>query len=348
MKNWFKRIFGKKEKENKPLFKEVREGNNVSLYDQQTVDYMESKLENPTQEKFFKLIEDSDKIIISKREANKNKVVKTPITLNGKTTYIEGNPVENVNIEEISKPEEIQEVLKHFEILDETKGHLMCVGNLMFEFINNNGNTIEVEYLGFGHLRIEKLFKDDAELKRPMEFLNWLNSIGIPEPLNNWIEDEIRKNESERRISEWKSVAPKTLIKSLDSTNQNPFGNFDENSFKELKEEIPDDKELILRLFKLYGTGFNNWNGVPVYETIPLNILMGINIDFLNNVYESVSLDKEQKEGMARFLSSWDFSQKRKSDIEKVSQNLKDELLAHLEEMGNEEKISQFKNRVKK
>lgn len=348
MKNWFKRIFEKNYETNKPLFKEVREGNNVSLCDQKTVGYMESELPNPTQEGFLKLIDKSKKIIISKKEANMNKVVKTPITLNGKTTEIEGHPVENIKIIEISESEKIQEIQKYFEILNESKGHLMCVGNILFEFFDKKENSIEIEYLGFGHIRIEKNFKDDAELKKPMELLNWLNSIEVSEPLSSWIEDNNIGKENERRISEWKSIAPKTLIKSIDSVNQNPFGEIEENLLNELKSEMPDDKNLILRLLKLYGTGFYDWNGVPLYETIPLNILMGINIGFLNNIFESEDLDKEQREGITRFLSSWDFSQKRKSDINKVSQKVKDELLVHLEEMGNEDKISQFKNRVQK
>lgn len=342
MKNWFKNLFGKKE--NTELFKEVREGNNINLYDQTMVEYLESELANPTQDEFIKLIEKSEKIIISKREVNKNKVIKTPITINGKITEIEGNPVENVKVLEITDTQELQAIQKHFEILNDSKGHLMCVGDYLFNFINKQGNSVEVEYLGFGYIRIEEKFKDDAALRRPLEFVNWLNSIGIPDPLDMWIEDENRRTENERRILEWKSVAPKSLIKSMDSINQNPYGQFDENVLNELKIEIPDEKELVLRLFKLYGTGFYDWNGVPAYETIPSSILMGINIGFLNTIAETEDLDKEHKEGIARFLSSWDFSQKRKSEIKNVSKGVMNNLMNHLEEMGNEEKIIQFKN----
>ena len=348
MRNWFKKLFRKKEKKNTQLFKEVREGNNVKLYDQQTVDYLESELQDSTQDKFLKLIAKSEKIIISKKEANKDKIVKTPIIANGKTIEIEGHPVESIKFIEITETQELQVIQKHFEILNESKGHLMCVGNLLFEFIDKKGNSVEVEYLGFGHIRMKKVFKNDAELKRPMEFLNWLDSIGISEPLNDWIEADNRRKENEKRLLEWKSVAPKTLVKSLESVNQNSFGEIDENLFNELKSEIPDEKELVLRLFKLYGTGFHNWNSVPVYEMIPGNILLGVSIDFLNNLFEIEDLDKEQKEGIARFLSSWDFSQKRKSDIDKVSQKVKDELIIHLEGMGNEDKISEFKKTVEK
>lgn len=49
---------------------------------------------------------------------------------------------------------------------------------------------------------------------------------------------------------------------------------------------------------------------------------------------------------MARLLAGWDFKQKRKADLDKVSDQLKETLLAHLEEMGNEGKISLYKSRV--
>lgn len=345
MKNWFKRILGKKE-EAKPMFKEVRNGNQVSLYDQKTVEYMESELPNPSQEAFFKLIKEAEKIIISKTETNTDKVVKIPMSINGETVEINGHPTEKVQLAEITETEEVEKLKGHVEIRDETKGHLMTVGNLSFEFIHKDRDSIEVEYLGFGCLRIEKIFKDDAELKRPLEFLNYLDSMGISEPLKNWQEDQERRKESERRLSEWKSVAPKTLITYLESTNPDAWGQFDESLLQQLNEEIPETKTLILRLFQLYGTGFNRWSGVPVYETIPGHILLGVNIDFLNNIFETEDLSKEQKEGMARLLSGWDFEQQRKSDIEKVKPELKDELLRHLEEMGNEDKTNQFKHRV--
>ena len=69
----------------------------------------------------------------------------------------------------------------------------MGIGNLFFDFIGGKYESCRVEYLGTGWIRIEKLFKNDAVLKRPIEFLTWLDELGIPEPLHRWIEDEQRK-----------------------------------------------------------------------------------------------------------------------------------------------------------
>lgn len=344
MKNWLKKLFGKKDESS--FFKEVKDGNNVALYDQQTVEYMQSGLPNATQKTLGELLGSAVKLVISKLEVDESKKEKVPITINGATTEIEGSAMVQQTVHEITDPKELQKAREYFEILDETKGHLMCVGEYFFDFIDANGTATQLEYLGYGQIRIAKLFRDDAQLSKPLEFLHWLKVLGISDPLERWTENESRKKESERRLTEWKAAAPKAIIKGMDAANENPFGSFDPGLFEELKSEIPDEKELIMRLFNLYGTGFYEWSGVPIYEIIPGNILMNVNIDFLNELHETETLEREHKEGMARLLAGWNFEQKRKTDLDKVSDQLKETLLAHLEEMGNEGKISLYKSRV--
>ena len=349
MKNWFKKTFGKKEEKKNQVFTAVKNESGTSLSDQQTVEYLQSELPNPTQNALSKLIENTESIIISKKEANGNKKEKVPITINGITTEIEANVIEDVKIHEVTDPKEIQSIRKVFVISDESKGHLMAVGDYAFDFIDKQGSSIKIEYLGFGAIRIEKIFKNDAELKKPIAFLNWLASIGISGPLNQWVENEKANQESDRRIQEWKSVAPQALVKSMEAHNLNPFGGVAyHNIFNELNREIPGREEQVLALFKLYGTGFYNWNGVPVYETIPLNMLLLLNTTFLNGVLEKETLDKEHLEGAARYFSSWDFSQKKKADLGKLSEKVIDKLFNYLTEMGNEEKLGQFVKRVKR
>ena len=85
---------------------------------------------------------------------------------------------------------------------------------------------------------------------------------------------------------------------------------------------------------------------MPIYEMLPSQILMGQRIEILNEAFNNDHLTQEQKEGMARFLSDWDFTQKRKPDLIKIDDNIKKMLLEHLEQRKDTEKVNLFKKRV--
>jgi hypothetical protein len=122
----------------------------------------------------------------------------------------------------------------------------------------------------------------------------------------------------------------------------------DKRLYDELLKEIPNETELILTLFKVYGNSFCNWSGFSSFEMLPANALMAVNIEKINQAIDNQDLTPEQKEGIARFLSDWNFIKQRKSDVYKVSDKVKEMLLAHLEAKANKEKIDMFKNRVMK
>lgn len=131
----------------------------------------------------------AEKIILLTQKTDETQKRKVPITIGGVTTEIEASPVVDVKIREFTAPEEIQEIKNKFEIIEDACGHLMCVGSYFFDCIDKEGNNTRIEYLGFGHIRIEKKFKNDAKLKKPLELLSWLDSMGVSEPLNNWLKD---------------------------------------------------------------------------------------------------------------------------------------------------------------
>ena len=247
---------------------------------------------------------------------------------------------------EITEIQELKKIISFFDILDEPVGHLMCIGTTLFDFVVSDNEKYQIEYLGSGYIRIEKHFKSDVKLKNPLDLLHWLDERGISEPLESWKEEEKRVKEQERRILEWKAAAPKILQKLMGVLNQDPFDQIDEDLYHALRKEIPDETQLILALFNLLGTGFYEWSGYPIYEDLPSQILIDIEIEALNKAFEIEHLQKEQKEGMARFLASWGFNQKRGEDINRVKESVKNALLTYLEEMGDEGKIQQFKKRV--
>ena len=324
MINWIKNLF--KKKENKSGMKVIQRGGNTYMYDKMSVEYMESKLPNPTQSRLAEVIDSAVKLIISKREVNKetNKFFLKPIV-------------------EITDKSELEIAKSNLEIRDETPGHLMSFGSFIFDFITETGEVHQIELLGFGAIRFHKMWKDDAYLKNPRQLLEWLAAVGVHEPLEQ-LNEEIKKNEErQKNFQEWKMKAPKTLLDHFDTIQRDPVGIDNGNLYQELKNEITNETELILKLFKLYAHNSDQWNVMLLHESLPSYVLMGIDIETLNKAFKSQNLSPEHKEGISRFLSSWDFMTKREADLEKIEDEFKSMLLLHLESIGNEDKINLFK-----
>lgn len=327
IKKWWKNTAAKKGK----LFgfKKVEKENKTTFYDKKTVDYLESELPNPTQQQFSTLIEGTASIIVSKMEVNNS------------TRHIEPK-----TILEIKEAEELNDVIKKFEIKDESSGHLMTIGDYRFDFITSTGQKITVEFLGAGCIRIAKHFKNDAELKQPDAFLEWLNSIGITQPWQDLQDSKQRQANEELRFQEWKKVAPKAMADKIDGFIAEPSIEIVREVYIAMQQEITDDFERLLKIFEVYGYGAYEWNIHTMYDSLPQTILMGTKMNALNRIYHEYEVKDVHKEGMGRLLASWDFYEKRKEELANLSPDLKQDIYSYLVEKGETEKIEQFKKRV--
>ncbi len=286
-------------------------------------------------------------------------------------TYVKGKKVkgmghmmEEKTFKQLSQ-NQIKELSQCLKISEADITHVMNIGDVSFKIFDGDTQLGVIRYLENGYIRWENKWKDDALLINPTKFLEWLDRIGIDNPLHEWEKNVKVSAENERKLQTWRAAAPQTLIRYSDNLNAfvyypttNDGASQSENKeelslgidkhklFDEIKEEIPDETQLILTLFKLYGNNFGSWSGFPLYEKLPAKVLLLINIEKLNQVIENQNLTAEHKEGIARFLSGWDFMQQRKSDIAKISQKTKDLLLKYLKEKGDKDKIKLFKLRV--
>jgi len=326
MKNWLKKIFGKKE--NEPTYKVVKKDGATKVYDQLTLEYLNSKLPNPNQAQLAALFDATETLILSRRvqEKNSNRLIPEEIL-------------------RITDKKVLQNCKAIFEISDDSKGHLMSIGTYLFDFVLQDGTVHQIEYLGYDALRFRKSWKNDAHLKKPQAFLEWLYTLGITSPLEEWKEQEKRMLLAKERLEAWKSVAPKTLQKQLNRVNLNPDAI--EKLFFELHQEIPNGTKLLLSLFHLYGYGFRDWTGgIPTYELLPERILLGIPIENMDLIFALPNLTPEHKEGIARLLSDRNFQKTRKADIPRINQSFKKSLWKHLQEQGDENKIRRFEKEV--
>ena len=274
-----------------------------------------------------------------------------------------GHEMEEKTFKQLSQ-NQIKELFQCIKIKEDDITHVMNIGEISFKIFQGDNLFGTIRYVSNGYIRWDDKWKDDALLVNPTKFLEWLASIGIDEPLKEAIKSAKKAEENNVELQKWASVAPKTLINQIDPNTisqaiyfpttgvpQETNGQIEQDPyslelFALLKAEIPNETELILTLFKVFGNDFGAWSGFPAYELLPENVLMLISIEKLNQVIDNQDLTAEHKEGIARFLSGWHFMQKRQSDISQVSQKTKEMLLKHLKAKGDKEKIKLFKQRV--
>jgi tetratricopeptide (TPR) repeat protein len=116
-------------------------------------------------------------------------------------SYVEGKQIEGKGIQmekkmlnELSK-DQIQNLCNCLKINKDNIGHVMDFGKILFKFFENENVLGIISYPGYGYIRWEDKWKDDAQLTDPEEFLKILYLLGISEPLNTW--NEYKKNTTE-------------------------------------------------------------------------------------------------------------------------------------------------------
>lgn len=155
MMNWIKRLF---KKNNNQDWTVIEQGGQTSFVSSEIMKYFKSKLPNPSPNDLSSLIEDTVKIIISER-------------------IVEVGKDELKSLLVIEDKEVIKIAGQNFEILDEPKGHLIDNGCFIFDFVTKNGEKSQIEYFGVGLIRWVKKWKEDAGLKNPLTFLEWLKNL---------------------------------------------------------------------------------------------------------------------------------------------------------------------------
>ncbi len=321
MINWIKKVFFNEHK--KSDWTVINNNGRKTVISPEVMEFFNSKLPSPEPQDLKDLIDETEKIIISER-------------------IIEVGRYELKTLIVLDNSEQIKIAGQKLDILSEPQGHLLDGGHYMFDFVTKNEENHRIEYMGSVQIRWKEKWKEDAKLKDHVGLLEWLQDLGIDKPLREY--NKAAKEEEKYVIQQqnWENKAPRSIIESIDKG----YGYEYDKVYFELEKEFSNEKDLILNLLELYGCGFSVWNGYPYYEAIPEGILQKFSIESFLKIGDISEFTREQKHGMARFLCSSDFSKKRKSDIDKLPLKLKNLLLEHLIELGDEDKINEFKSSV--
>lgn len=263
-------------------------------------------LKTPKQKHIDKIFKNCNKITISELQNNPK-----------------NNSLREVKICTITSINEINYISSLFKIYEGDYGAQMTISTVNFKFEYFWGITKHIGLLcGGDSLRISK-WKGDAPLKNSNLLVEWLskNNVQGPIELQELLIEQQKQDEIE--YQEWLTITPKNIEKLGMSVSKDWKKSF----LSEMTKEFPLQKDLILNLFYIYGkTLFYHDSGIPHYKLIPKEILLQYEIENLISAINPKHLSHFQKKGVVRLFTSYDFTNNRKEDLNKIHTTIKEEL----------------------
>jgi len=324
-----------------------RPDGSISIVDQKTIDYMESKAPDPTQKSLDVVLKQLRKVRVysggslGKECMNKEVLIET---------------------ESDADFNELSEALR---IMDEPAGHCMCLGDPTFEFYGEGSKRLAIISLHHGLTIRWDLWKDDAALVDGLRVLNWLAKRGVTYPLDEY-EENLRQEEiSELNWKRWIEHMPQCLIPfkaemtedlgwavfttAPDSTNsgevvkENAGNNEDQREGldklqKAMEKAYSDGIERALVLLAWFGNGAGPWSGFPAYEEVADRLILKISKENLISALSRSDLSEAQLEGGARFLTGHEARSFRNSILAQLSDDIKNTFLEHVLHSTDEDK----------
>jgi hypothetical protein len=285
-----------------------------------------NKLPKPTNEGLAKLFSEVDKVVIKDSGVYEDKAMSDKIVLI------------------ISQSDKIQKLHGLLEIDEKNTGfYCMCLGNYAIELYANKELKATI---GFHHgvsIRYDK-WNGDAELAKSDDLLIFLSEENLVKPLHDRIEE--KRNMEADRIAErrWLDIAPRcfskywTQIKSFDTDY---FGSL----IDDLNSEIPDREKQIIALLQTFGRTDNFWTAYPIYEELPNDILVLFEFGEIISAYLKSDKNYKTRQGLGRFLCSFEFKKERKKYLNQIPQSVIDDLqkcFNHLNEKRGIEEITKL------
>jgi hypothetical protein len=286
----------------------------------------QNKLPKPTNEGLAKLFAGVDKVVIKDGGVYEDKAMTDKIVLT------------------ISQSEKIQALHNLLEIDEKNTGfYCMCLGTYAIELYAHRQLKASI---GFHHgvsIRYDK-WNGDAELAKSDYLLTFLFKQGLTKPLHDRIEE--KRNMEADRIAErnWLDIAPKCFSKYWTQINS-----FDTNYFvslvDDLNSEMPDREKQIIALLQTFGRTDNFWTAYPSYENLPNNILKLFKIEEIISAYLNSDKNYKTRQGLGRFLCSFEFKKERNKYLKNIPSNVIDDLqkcFNHLNEQRGIDEITKL------
>lgn len=287
----------------------TRPDGSKALVDDATVSYQESGAPQPTQASLAHALGHATRVQV----------------LRGGSS--DGLPLSKEVLATTEDPNTLEELRRSLQIREEGCGHCMCHGDPTLVLSNQHGDTLAVLGVHHGVAIRWREWKDDAELADGQRLLQWLATLGILYPKDEFERSRRQSLEFQAHAERWRAAIPPPLVGhpvfDLDlAFNPAPLTPVLESAF-------PDMRERTLVLFEWFGHGAGPWSGFPAYEQLPEKLLLALPIDCLLDALHSENLNAAQLEGAARLFAGWHFNQTRKRDLDRLTPSDRKRLLEH-------------------
>jgi hypothetical protein len=241
----------------------------------------------------------------------------------------------------ISEKESVQK-LKSLLKIDESNTIFFCLcsGSYAIELYANSKLKTTI---GFHHgvsIRYNR-WNSDAELTDSENLLFLLAELGLTKPLNDRIEEKKREEVGNLKYNKWIEISPKSFLKYLnriDMTIEYPL----KQLIDELSDEIPDKQKQIIALLQSYGYSENLWNGYPIYEELPNEILAYFDVNEIIEAYLNSNRNYKTRKGLGRFLCFFEFKKIRKKYLKFITDEVITDLEKCFDSIGEKQGIKEI------
>lgn len=211
---------------------------------------------------------------------------------------------------EVSERRDIQQLGACLAIdEDDDIGHLMTWGHWIFDCFDREQKVAELAIVAHGFLRWTGRWRDDARLVSSGAMADFLAERGVDD-LRIEIERQRRKDHEQatrRAVWDltWKPAIPLGLEPMIDDLTLPSAVPLSHPGHVLLARQFPDVTERILALLAWLGHGDGAWNGYPLEERAPENLLAAFSAMDIVKALDSAALTPRHLEGAARFAARW-------------------------------------------
>ncbi len=215
--------------------------------------------------------------------------------------------------------------------------HCMCPGQWTFVFFQGEEQLAVIGYHHGVSIRWHR-WQSDVYLREKGQLLGWLSAHGVTGPEQLVRENIRRQQQAEEAWQQWKKYIPACLTPFAHEMKENSSKTVDCDLLRRVLEEWHSDTmERVRLLVAWYGKGSGSWSSYPLYEDVPVKILLQMPVDELIFTTEYLDQGSPEMTGAARYFSSGHFAKHYGHAWLWLSRSLAQRLLEHVMQKNNEE-----------
>ncbi|MFF3392672.1 hypothetical protein ACFYW1_17315 [Streptomyces sp. NPDC002669] len=212
-------------------------------------------------------------------------------------------------------------------------GVCMCSGDVQLEFLDAHGLFLTAAFLHHGVTLRWDGWDGDAVLVDGRSLLRWLDLHGVPGPLRQFEEDELRYQRAREEERSWLAAMPPALnefseaMLGLSRTGGSASPQLLTAARDRLRQSVPDPVNRALLLLAWCGAGSGLCSGFPSHEAVPGLLLGEVPMAEIIAGLQDPRADARHDAGAVRHLVGWKSRPEQKRDVDALPAPLRARLL---------------------